>query len=199
MERPFRVRSCLAAVAIVAGVAFLTACAGQPGAQAKSAAWTDFILWSCSPDDLSPARRQAFQNQSMGIAAFLSGMDFTHAGGTASLEARGGVQLRGVLMREAARRDGLTVWRIEGQAQLPALPRAAPVRRTSVVEFSTLDPELAPSAYSGAYPVNQVALIAVRRAVEEARQAGMPQGTARIASLQYDSRAGRFRARVEIL
>lgn len=180
----------------------MAACSSQPAptAAGKTSAaaggvWTDFTLYAVSPADLTPAQKQRFQNMSMGAPGFLAGANFSPSG----LAARSNLQLRGMLMRESWHRDGLAIWKLEGQVLLPASRSASTVRQTQIIEIGTQDAGLAPQSFSGAYPDNQLILVALRRATAEAGKAGITQGTARIASLQYDSDKGRFRVRVEIL
>jgi hypothetical protein len=139
--------------------------------------------------------------QAMAVAApaYLAGTGFTVGKGRSELAARREIELRGFRMGQAFHRDGLTVWRLEGQVRLPADQRSVAVRRTVVLEISTQDEELAPTAFAGQYPVNQLVLLALSRAAREAEKEGITKGQARIASLQYDAEKGRFRIRVEIL
>jgi hypothetical protein len=193
-------------VLAVAIWALLAACSSQSGATpaAKESGsgegvWTDFVLYTTSPGDFTPIQKQRFQSMSMGAAGFVAGVAFTNDGKRNSYEYSTDLQLRGVLMRESGHRDGLAIWKIEGQVLLPASARNARVWQTKVIEQSTTDVELAPQSFVKDYPVNQVLFRAVFLAVGKVLDDGVTRGRARIASMQYDSQTGRFRVRVEML
>jgi hypothetical protein len=194
------------AVAVLGVVVVSAACSSQPGppAAAKAVpagdgAWTDFTLYAVSPAGLTPVQKQRFQNMSMGAPGYLAGVAFENGAVPGKQEYRADLRLRGVLMREAWHRDGLSIWKMEGQAFLPAAAKKAQVLQTRVVELSTADAELSPQSFAKDYPVNQVLNRALGLAARQAHSEGVSRGKARVASMQYDSQAGRFRVRVEIL